>query len=160
MVTGSLIEDVTEGVGCRVARWKVATVAAADAGCCCCCCLAILIGLPPSKDLLRGLLAAETIADGSCCWLNIHRKYHDIARAYCAGPRTSHSRGTARKKHNFIYFEFTYTQNTKIIEQWQNDGQRTDVGSRDTCRTQWTAVHLTRTDATSTMEQTYRNEMI
>lgn len=118
MVTGNRIEDDTAAVGCRVARWKVAAAAAAVAGCGCC--LAISIGLPPSRDRLRGLLTAETIADGSCCWLNIHRKYHDIARAYCAGPRTTHLRGTARKHSTLyseqIYLEFTSMHSTRKIE--------------------------------------------
>lgn len=68
--------------GCRVAKWKVAAAAAAGG-----CCLTRSTGMPPSRDRLRGLLTGGTAADGSCCWLNIHRKYHDIARAYCAGPR-------------------------------------------------------------------------
>lgn len=80
-----------ETAGCKVARWNVA---AAPAGGCCLLPRSMTAGVPPSKDRLRGLLTAGTAADGSCCWLNIHRKYQDIAQAYCAG-----SAGTTHDLH-------------------------------------------------------------
>lgn len=96
VVTGNRMDDCAAIAGCSVARWKVA------AGCRCCCLVAGSTGLPPSSDRLRGLLTAGTTADGSCCWLNIHRKYHDIAGAYCAGrsrtPRSEQMSGGAHEK--------------------------------------------------------------
>lgn len=74
-----------------MARWNVA---AALAGGCCLLPRSMTAGVPPSRDRLRGLLTAGTATDGSCCWLNIHRKYQDIAQAYCAG-----SAGTTHDLH-------------------------------------------------------------
>lgn len=97
--------------GCRVAKWKVAGDAAG--GCDCCCCLIKSTGLPPSRDRLRGLLMGGTVADGSCCWLNIHRKYHDIARAYCA---------RARGVHPSYYPTGIINNNDCITEEVEEDG--------------------------------------
>lgn len=93
IVTGSRIDGCgATAVGCNVASWNVA----ATAGDC-------LTVLPQSRDRLRGLLAASTTGDGSCCWLNIHRKYHDIAGAYCAGPRHSRRQWPRGARDDYLF---------------------------------------------------------
>lgn len=106
--------------GCKVAKWKVAAAAVVDE---CGCCLTRSMGLAPSRDRLRGLLTAGTTADGSCCWLNIHRKYHDIAKAYCAGQRrqTPHTLAHSRKynlhlekyMYKRMFNTYTHTQKSR-----------------------------------------------
>lgn len=114
IVTGSRMGDCVTAAGCSVARWKVAGTAAVVGGCRWWC-LTRSAGFPASRDRLRGLLTAGTAEDGSCCWLNIHRKYHDIARAYCAGPRTPHTVTDETLRSERIYSRKYRTQNRTAL---------------------------------------------
>lgn len=130
IVTGSRMGNGAAATGCKVARWKVAA-AAGECGCC----LTRPMGLASSKDRLRGLLIAGTTADGSCCWLNIHRKYHDIAKAYCAGQRRRIPETLASSRKytwhkivckTYIRPRIHRNQEPENRNEWQGDRQQTD----------------------------------